>query len=235
MKVWVFVEGVADQMGLETLWSDWRVRLRDAGWGIAVIPLNSKANFLRKFGARAAEKLIAEPRDLVVGMPDLHPTVPFQRTAFAHDDAASLKRLQVDAVRAAVEQIYPAYSDGIDTLLERTFASVFRHDFEMLLLAAVDALRAHLRTSDRLGNWRKPVEDQNLHKPPKRVVEELFLTKSRRRHAYRDTKDAPAVLRKVKDLRHMMRMNDGAWTCPEFVTVLKWMGRQTGVSVCELD
>lgn len=233
MKVWVFVEGVADKLGLEALWDEWRKRLSTAGWGIAIVPLDTKANFLKKFGARAAEKLVGGGQDLVVGLPDLYPTEPF-RADFEHKDAATLKELQRRRVRAALNQAHGA-GKRANELMQRFYPSVFRHDFEMLLLAAVDALRDHLGTPDELGNWRVPVEDQNLGDPPKRVIETLFLAKSNRKRAYRDTRDARAVLRRVNDLRAMLRTESGQWTCPEFVGVLKWLGERTSVPACQLD
>lgn len=235
MKVWVFVEGASDKLGLEALWTDWRRRLGAQRWGIAVVPLANKANFLKKFGARAAEKLVGSTSDVVVGLPDLHPVTPFQNTVFKHDDVNELKEVQRRTVRDALQTTHRIDGDRADDLLGRLLPSVLKHDFEMLLLAAVDALRVQLGTSENLGNWRIPVEEQNLGKPPKRVVEELFLTKSKLRKAYRDTRDAPAILRRVNDLPAILRTNSGQWTCPEFVAVLKWVGERTGVPACALD
>lgn len=235
MKAWVFVEGPADKLGLDALWADWRTRLSDKGWGIVIIPLNSKANFLKKFGARAAEKLAGDARDVVVGLPDLHPTLPFSGTAFEHADARTLKALQRRAVRKALEEVYDVSAQKADAFMQRLWPSVFRHDFEMLLLAAADALRVHLGTDEKLGKWRVPVEDQDFEQPPKRIIERLFRAKSTRRRAYLDTRDAPAVLRKVKDVRSILRTNSGQWTCPEFAATLKWLGNQTGVPPCDLS
>ena len=232
---WVYVEGRSDQLGLESLWAGWRARLAEKGWGFRVVPLSNKANFLKKFGARAAEKLVANDVDIVVGLPDLHPTAPFKGVAgLDHADAETLKDLQRRSVRAALLNVYGVSEANADRSMARLLPSVFRHDFEMLLLAAADALRIHLGTKEKLGAWRVPVEDQNLDKPPKRIVEQLFLTKSARRRAYRETKDAPAILRRVTDLSSILRTKGGPWTCPEFVATLKWLGDKTGVPVCKI-
>jgi hypothetical protein len=234
MKAWLFVEGPADELGLKVLFTDWRTHLRAAGRGLGIVPLGNKANFLKKFGVRAAEKLVAEAHDIVVGLPDLYPTLPFDDDRYRHTDMVSIKEIQRVSVRAALRDTYGLPDDIVEKIELRLFPSAFRHDFEMLLLAAVDALRFHLGTKEQLGNWRVPVEDQDLGRPPKRVIEELFLTKSPGRKAYRDTKDAPAILRKVTNLRAVLRTKSGQWTCPEFVGLLRWLGEQTNVAVCDL-
>lgn len=233
MKVWVYVEGQSDKDGLEALWKKWRERLQERGWRIEIIPLGNKARFLSTFGARAAQKLVGAVSDLVVGIPDLHPTAPYETTGFKHADAATLKSVQLREVRHALAANHNCPADDVDLLMRRFLPSVFKHDFEMLLLAAAESLREHLGTNDRLGQWRVPVEDQNLGKPPKRVVKDLF-TKYRRKLAYRGTKDAKAVLGKVEDVASVLRTGSGQWTCPEFVEVLRWLGDKTGVPVCDL-
>jgi hypothetical protein len=64
-----------------------------------------------------------------------------------------------------------------------------KHDLEVLLLAVPDVLRARLGTEDVLGAWRIPVEEQNNERPPKRVVERLFMKYLKRRYV----EDADAV------------------------------------------
>ena len=73
MKVWIFVEGRSDVRALEALWRGWRRKLREQGRGIQLIQLDNKPKFLRKIGSRAMEKLVNDPCDLVVGLPDLYP------------------------------------------------------------------------------------------------------------------------------------------------------------------
>jgi hypothetical protein len=97
----------------------------------------------------------------------------------------------------------------------------------MLLLAAVDQLRDHLDIQEQLGNWRKPVEDQNQDTPPKRLVEQLYMQK--RGRAYRDTKDVVAVLSRVTDLRQILYSNSNQLQCPVFKATLDWIGTQTGI------
>lgn len=236
MKAWVFVEGPSDRLGLEVLWQPWRQRLQARRVGIAIIPLVNKAQFLRKFGERAAVKLVENAGDVVVGLPDLHPTDPFRKDArVRHEDAEGLKRIQRTAVLRALQATHGLSTEQAEQYAQRCFPSLFKHDFEMLLLAAKQELRDALGTAEALGSWRVPVEDQNLDRPPKRVVEELFRTKSARRRSYLDTKDAPAVLRRVGDLRAILRTPSGGWTCPEFVGMLRWLGDRLGEHCCSFE
>ncbi|MCX5644279.1 MAG: hypothetical protein NTZ17_06295 [Phycisphaerae bacterium] len=224
MKVWVYVEGPADRSGLEALWDGWRQKLKQAGWGIHVIPLDGKDKFFRKIGAHAVEKLIADSRDLVVGLPDYYPNQPYLGTRYQHATLKALLDVQQKLVRDTLE----SRRCDAGTFLGRFHASSLKHDLEMLLLAARGQLCAHLGTPDHLGHWRRPVEDQNHDRPPKRVVEELYLQKKGR--AYRDTKDAPAVLASVSDPRQLLYLESGQLQCPVFKEMLDWLAEKTGVS-----
>lgn len=223
MKVWVYVEGPSDRFALEALWEVWRQKLQEAGWGIHLIPLDGKSRFFRKIGAHAAEKLVADPCDLVVGLPDYYPNRPYAGTPFQHVNVSDLLDLQQKLVRDSL------VNKGLNAAvpLQRFYPSALKHDLEMLLLAASDQLRAHLGTSDRLGNWINPVEDQNQGHPPKRVIEQLYMQKKGR--AYLEIKDAAAVLRKVSDLRKLLYSNNRQLKCPVFKSTLDWIGTKTGV------
>lgn len=235
MKAWVFVEGESDRLGLRSLWSDWCDRLKGRGAGIAIIPLHNKANYLKKFGERSAQKLVDNDEDVVVGLPDLHPIISSGDKRIIHRNGEDLKKLQLDAVKLALSETHQLKKKDLENATNRVFASLLKHDFEMLLLAAQDELRQVIGTRDKLGDWRTPVEDQNLGNPPKRVVEKLFRTKSNRNRSYLATKDAPAVLRRVKELGSILRTPSGQWTCPEFVAMLKWLGNKLGEPCCTLE
>ncbi|MDD5559592.1 hypothetical protein [Candidatus Methylomirabilis sp.] len=226
MKVWVYVEGESDRIALNALWAKWRTALRQAGWGVQLIPLDDKSRFFRKIGPHATEKLLADPLDLVVGLPDFYPNQPFVGTPNQHATVNDLVNLQRKLVQDTITQ------KGLDAanLIQRFHPSSLTHDLEMLLLAARDQLRAHLGTSDHLGHWRHPVEDQNQDQPPKRVVQTLYLRKKGR--AYRDTKDAAAVLGTVTDLQQILHSESGQLQCPVFKNMLDWIGTKTGVPAC---
>jgi hypothetical protein len=226
MKVWVYVEGVSDRLALLTLWASWLRALSDKGWGIRVLPLDDKSRFLRKIGVLAAEKLVADSHDVVVGLPDLYPAETEGEVEFRHSDLAELASVQQAQVKKALRESFGRLD--ATSMLERFHAAALKHDLEVLLLAAKDALRSHLRTTRMLdGLWRHPPEEQDQQKPPKRVVEELFRVELKRR--YRDTTDAPDVLRGVSKQRDLLYDPRGAIQCPVFKDVIDWIGSKTGV------
>ena len=233
MRVWIYVEGESDKLALLALWKGWVERLRTRGHGITIIPLDGKTKFFNKIGHRAAEKLIANGEDIVVGLPDLYPNQPYIRKKFEHSDMEQLKAIQKREVLAALEDIFGVNHVQSQQLVKRFLPSALKHDLEMLLLAAREELRAYLRTTDQLGNWRNPVEDQNQEQPPKCIVEELFITKSETRRAYRETKDASAILRMVTDIRTIIYDANRQIKCPFFKALLDWIGKKTTIPAYE--
>lgn len=222
MKVWVYVEGPSDCTALNALWVRWRENLRNSGWGIQVIPLDNKTIFFRKIGTRAVEKLEADSRDFVVGLPDYYPNLEYAGGQYRHDSLQELLDLQIKLVRNAL-----AKKRIDESNLERFYPSVLKHDLEMLLLAAREHLREHFGTRDHLGSWTFPVEEQNQNQPPKRVVEELYRRYKGRR--YQDTTDAKAVLSRVNNIRDILYFNTNQLNCPIFKDMLDWIGEKTGV------
>jgi hypothetical protein len=228
MKVWVFVEGESDKIALNTLWTSWRLELGRKGWGIQIHPLDDKSRYFRKIGPRAAEKMVHDDRDLVVGLPDLYPNGAYSHTEFKHDDLSELKAVQTRLVRDALQTVFELSPKNAQSTLARFFPSALKHDLEVLLLAAVDELRQTLGTEETLGGWRHPVEDQNQQRPPKYVVEELFRTKKGR--CYRDTVHAKVVLEKVTDIERLLFSSSGQLECPVFKETMDWIGEKTGVA-----
>ena len=228
MKIWVFVEGESDRIALNALWAKWRQALQEIGWGIQIIPLQNKSNFFKKIGHRAAEKLVNDDQDLAVGLPDMYPTKEYAATRYKHRDLAELSALQSKLVAEALESVFRLSRERCKPALGRFFPTAFKHDAEMLLLAAKEELRLVLGTTDKLGGWRHPVEEQNLEKPPKYVVEELFLTKRKLR--YRDTVHTKSVLEKVTDLGRILRSESGQLECPVFKEMIDWIAAKTGIS-----
>ncbi len=224
MKIWVFVEGPSDRLALMALWDGWLRSLGAKGWGIQVLPLDGKSQYLRKIGHRAAEKLAQDSQDLVVGLPDLYPIAPYRGTQYEHADLPALQTIQKSLVQDALCTVFGF--KGTDAAMGRFHASAMKYDLEVLLLAAKESLRTRLKTKEALGNWRTPPEDQNHDKPPKRIVEELFRTKLG--HAYRDTVDFAAVMRKA-ELRDVLFDERGYVQCPTFKAVVDWVADKTGV------
>ena len=74
--------------------------------------------------------------------------------------------------------------------------------------------------------WRHPVENQDQAHPPKTVVHVLY-------PAYKGTRDAPGVLRRVQDMEADLFYSGqaGLLECPVFKEFLDWVGERTGVPV----
>ena len=223
MKIWVYVEGKSDQKSLAALWDDWSKQLRQRGWGINLIPLQDKSRYFRKIGARVAEKLTGDTNDLVVGLPDFYPNKEYAKTRYKHDNLRQLQDVQKRLVKKSLHNM--GYVDE-NSHMQRFYASALKHDLEMLLLAAEDKLQAKLKTK-RKGRWIKPPENQNQARPPKNIVKELFQQHLNR--AYRETSDAAAILR-TANLRQVIYDSNGSRQCPEFQSMLDWVGEKTGVA-----
>jgi hypothetical protein len=228
MIVWVYVEGESDKIALNALWTRWREQLRQKGWGIQVVPLDDKSRYFRKIGPRVAEKLVNNNNDLVVGLPDLYPNAEYAHTEFKHADLTELKAVQMRLVSEALQKNFSAGAVNATAMLARFHSSAFKHDLEVLLLAATNELRLVLGTTEKLGNWRHPAEEQNHQKSPKYVVNELFRTK--KGQSYKDTVHARAVLGKVSDIRKLLYRETGQLECPVFKEAMDWIASKTGVA-----
>lgn len=120
MKVWVFVEGESDRIALTALWQRWQAELQKSGWGIHVIPLDNKTNFFKKIGARAAEKITHDAKDVVVGMPDLYPYVEYSTTEYKHGDVSELQAVQKRLVLEALQLELPVFKATMDWIAQKT-------------------------------------------------------------------------------------------------------------------
>ena len=218
MKVWIFMEGSSDVKALSALLNGWKQVLSTKGWGIQVIPLDSKSKYFRKIGSRATEKLANNADDLVVGLPDLYPNRDYAGTEYKHDNLEELRDVQTRLVKQSLQQ--EVRRADIDGHIARFYPGALKHDLEVLLLAATSQLQSRLKMSNRPSGWRQPPEEQNQDRPPKRIVEDLF-----RRHlkqSYRENTDSYAILRNA-DLREV------AEQCPTFRDMIDWIGEKTGV------
>ena len=219
MKVWIFVEGSSDVKALSALLNDWKQNLSAKGWGIQLIPLESKSKYFRKIGSRATEKLANDARDLVVGLPDLYPNRDYADTEYKHDNLGELQGVQTRLVRQHLRQQMGRRAN-VDSHIVRFYASALKHDLEVLLLAATSQLQSRLKMSNRPSGWRQPPEEQNQDKPPKRIVEALFQRELKR--SYRENTDSNAILRDAE-------LREVAEQCPTFRAMIDWIGEKTGV------
>ncbi len=235
MRVHILVEDESGRMALEALLLSYREALRQRGHGLRFEAFQDKAELLRKVGPRAAQILADSTSDRVVALPDLHPVKHFEDSPrFAHSDMVSLQQLLRRLVQEALQVHYRPKSRGVWGALQRFYPSALKYEIEMLLLAAWEPLGEHIGVELDPKKWRHPVEEQNSTDKgrPKHKVEELFLTRSASKRAYRDTKDAPAVLRRVGNIRGRLLYSCGPrLECPVFKGFLDWLGEQTGVSV----
>lgn len=225
MKVWFLVEGRSDSAALTALWSDWKKNLEEHGWGLRFVTLENKSKYLRKVGVRTTEKLQNDSKDLVVGLPDLYPNMDFGNTVFRHNSLSDLQNLQIRLVRQEVKK--RVRSKEVECCMSRFYASAMKFDLEMLILAAHNHLQERLELSRLQKTWRVPPEEQNQNKPPKKIVQQLFMTKLNR--SYREITDCQAILRNADILEVLYDENDRI-QCPVFCAMLDWIGSKTGVS-----
>lgn len=223
MKVWIFVEGDSDVKALSALLNGWKQNLSTKGWGIQVIPLDSKSKYFRKIGSRATEKLANDAQDLVVGLPDLYPNQSYANTDYRHNNLQELQGVQKRLVKRHLQRM----GRHANSHMARFYPSALKHDLEVLLLAATNRLQFRLNMSNRPSGWRRPPEDQNQNRPPKKIVEELFQRHLRR--PYREVVDSHAILREVNDLREVVFDEHGIVQCPAFRAMIDWVGKKTGV------
>jgi len=189
MKVLVYVEGPSDRDALSALLRPIIEAGQGQGVGISFHPQHSKDALLDDVPRKAADHLADRPDDLVIAMPDLYPMARYSGTRNEHSSFNELQKLLHDRFVARADKLNLS-----DNARERFHVHCLKHDLEALLLAAPAQLRQRLGTTEQLKKaWRKPVEDQDDDRPPKRVVEDLF-KKYRKKPSYVDTTDAPWIL-----------------------------------------
>jgi len=196
MKVIVYLEGKSDQLAMETLLSPLVEHKKNNGILIHFIGLkseeyrigNNKKYLITKIAKRAVNIIINDPHALVVVIPDLYP----KDVGFPHKTPNELiKGVKENFVTALTAK----KADYNSHIANRFRVFCFKHDLEVLLLAAENAMLDYLSPCKPASwcDWKEP-ENQNLNNPPKRIVERLF---SDCKKKYRATRDAPLILRSV--------------------------------------
>jgi hypothetical protein len=190
MRVFTYVEGPSDQTTLNTLLAPLIASKLQAGVSIKFLPVTQgdhKVHLVTQVPIKAARMLADNPDLVVIVLPDLYP----QNKGFSHQTYPELHQ----GVMARFNDELSRMGCADDRRIRSRF-QVFclKYDLEALLLAAEESLTAQFGGGPLGVSWRKPVEDQNHNDPPKRLVEEIY-----RRHGqkYKDTVDAPQVLRGV--------------------------------------
>ena len=156
---------------------------------IRFIPAEGKDRLLLSFPIKAADFIAENWQHQAVILPDLHP----KNKGISHENIQELTVGLLPKVeqRLKSKRIPEA---AIAACLARFHVHLFKHDLEVLVLAAELQLLAHLGRASfpNAVSWtREDVENQNNARPPKYVVDEIFQSCDMR---YRETTDAALIL-----------------------------------------
>jgi len=187
MKVIIYVEGPSDKYAMEALLGP-LIKLKQEE-GISIIFFESpagdaKRSLLVKIPIKAANIILTTPNIIVITVPDLYP----QNKVFPH---STEEELSAGIMSNFVKAILAKGREHDERLLSRFKVFCFKHDLEALILAAKAELERRLGVRALPVSWQLPVENQNHNVPPKRIVENLFVTYKKR---YIGTVDAPMIL-----------------------------------------
>lgn len=186
MKVFVYVEGPSDVRAMTVLLKEVIDTKAQEGIVIEFIASgkgDAKKNILLKIPKKAVRLLNNYSGAVVIAMPDLYPA----NKGFSHATKDEL----ISGIIENFEKALPKRAQDDDRFKNRFRVFCFKHDLEALLLAAEDQLKTYLGIGKFKCKWRKPVEDQDLDEPPKKIVEKLFVANHKK---YTATIDAPRIL-----------------------------------------
>lgn len=190
-EVFVYVEGSSDQLGMRELLAGMMAEAENRGSRVDFYPLGGKDALLQKGPGKALNILRNRPNSWVFLVPDLYPRNKY----FDHESYAELKSELCRRFKALREE-----RNCGSRLDDHFLVHCFKHDLESLVLASEDALLSRLGKRKFSLSWRTPVEDQNQDRPPKRIVEELFVASGMR---YIGTSDVPWILER-SSLQYLM-------------------------------
>ena len=188
MRVNIYVEGPSDKSAMEVLLRPLIEHKNSQGFVINFFaaPIgHNKESLINIVPERAANTVLGYPNAIVIAVPDLYP----KDKCFPHTNESEL----IDGITDRFKKSLSKKGIADDQRYKERFkVFCFKHDLEALILAAEDSLKSYLGISKFKLKWVKPVEEQDLNKPPKRIVENLFL--NRGKDPYKDSTDAPAIL-----------------------------------------
>lgn len=188
-QVICYVEGSSDKLAMDLLLRPLIAKRAEEGVRIQFFetPAGDRKKSILLKGPTKALNILGNRGDAYVALiPDLYP----QNRGFPHETLEELREGIFDHARGVLKK------KGLeDEVLSRLEVFCFKHDLEALVLASEEALAKRLGLSELKRSWVLPVEDQNLARPPKRVVEDLFQSHGQ---GYKDTVDAPAILEEAE-------------------------------------
>ncbi|MBU0733334.1 MAG: DUF4276 family protein [Proteobacteria bacterium] len=196
-EVIVYLEGPSDQIGMRRLLSQPIERGAAKGNMAEFYYMGGKERLLNNGPRRAVNILRNKPNSWVFLVPDLYPpNKPFPHSSYQEMKSELENRFFSELQRKLCDK----------HLRERFRVHCFKYDLEVLLLASESVLMKRLGASELKRSWTTPVEDQDHHQPPKRIVEALFADAGMK---YRDTNDVPWILERSDyfDLQHRCPQN----------------------------
>lgn len=182
-KIIIYVEGPSDRLAMEELLEGLLRQLQAQGIAVDFVAMNGKSKLMNKTPLKAVNILNHDPEAVVIALPDLYPP----NVGFSHHTVEELNQV----LKKEFEHCLQLKRKQDKQLNDRFRIFCFKYDLEALVLAAEAQLAERLGVEEVLCTWKKPVEDQNHNKPPKRIVEEIFKTHGEH---YKDTIDAPLIL-----------------------------------------
>ena len=196
-EVFVYLEGPSDQNGMRKLLANAIEAALNIGNKVDFYQMGGKDALLTKGPLRALNILRNKPNSWVFLVPDLYP----QNMPFAHSTYEELKKELEKRFGSELER-----KNCDERLKDRFLVHCFKYDLEVLLLASDQALMKRLETTKFTRTWTNPVEDQDHHRPPKRVVKDLFSDAGKK---YKETADVSWILERsdYNDLQNKCPQN----------------------------
>ncbi len=188
MKVFIYVEGDSDKLAMQALLRTLLERKRAEGKYVSFVPAGGKNPLLLKYIVKAADFVHSHWSNYAVILPDLYP----KNMGVTHDNIDELRKALTPMFVQRLKEKGLSESE-LSNCLSRFNIFCFKHDLEVLVLAAEPQLLARLDCAHFPADvsWNKTVENQNNTRPPKRVIEEIFKSCNMK---YRETTDAALIL-----------------------------------------
>jgi len=190
----VYVEGESDRLALTTLLEPLIDKKNSEGIAIEFASVgqsgnmsNNKKALLVKYPRKAYQIIRNNRESAVVLLPDLYP----YNVGVPHVNHSQLR----DGVMYSFAALLSEHENELRSRFE---VFCFKHDLEVLLLAAIDQLQEYLGMNIR-RTWSEEVEEQDDNNPPKKIIQSLF-HKAKKRYG---VGTAAEILRKapLEDIR----------------------------------